>query len=371
MKALADRDRRTPAASARYGRLGFTLFIGLAGSLLAAHLGLPAAPLIGSSVAVAGAALLKLTIDVPRRLRDLAFILIGCSLGSGLTRDALAQAGRWPLSLVILAGAVIVMMLCCTLLLHKWFKMSIETASLATSPGALAYALALAAGGIGDARTIIVIQSVRLLLITTLLPLLLGLLDAPPVTGIGAAAVSAMGYQELLALFVPALAMGWLIARLRAPAAYLLAGLVVSGAAHFAGLIDGRPPADALFLGFTVTGTVIGARFSTISRTDLRRLLGASGMVLLLSVAVGAGFAYGAAVLLSLPYGQVFVAFAPGGVEAMAVMALALGYDPTYVAVHHLFRIFLLMALLPLIFGAARRRQQGNDHGAGESELRR
>ncbi len=52
--------------------------------------------------------------------------------------------------------------------------------------------------------------------------------------------------------------------------------------------------------------------------------------------------------ILGIPFGQVFVAFAPGGVEAMAAMALALGYDPAYVATHHLFRIILLFFLLPV-----------------------
>jgi uncharacterized membrane protein AbrB (regulator of aidB expression) len=44
----------------------------------------------------------------------------------------------------------------------------------------------------------------------------------------------------------------------------------------------------------------------------------------------------------------VFVAFAPGGVEAMAAMALALNYDPAFVAVHHIYRIILLILSLPL-----------------------
>ena len=33
--------------------------------------------------------------------------------------------------------------------------------------------------------------------------------------------------------------------------------------------------------------------------------------------------------------------------EAMAAMALALGYDPAYVATHHLFRLLLLFMIVP------------------------
>ena len=54
------------------------------------------------------------------------------------------------------------------------------------------------------------------------------------------------------------------------------------------------------------------------------------------------------AALLGLPFGQVWVSYAPGGVEGMSAMALSLGYDPAYVATHHIFRLLLIIAVLPL-----------------------
>lgn len=44
-----------------------------------------------------------------------------------------------------------------------------------------------------------------------------------------------------------------------------------------------------------------------------------------------------------------FVAFAPGGVEAMAAIAVQSGLDPTFVAAHHVFRLLLLTVLVPLL----------------------
>jgi uncharacterized membrane protein AbrB (regulator of aidB expression) len=49
------------------------------------------------------------------------------------------------------------------------------------------------------------------------------------------------------------------------------------------------------------------------------------------------------------------VAFAPGGVEAMAAMALSMDYDPAFVATHHVFRLLFLMALLPLLLGRSKK----------------
>ena len=57
---------------------------------------------------------------------------------------------------------------------------------------------------------------------------------------------------------------------------------------------------------------------------------------------------------LDMPFGQVWVAFAPGGVEGMAAMALALDFDPAYVAAHHLLRLLALALVLPLLMRGRR-----------------
>lgn len=55
--------------------------LGLGGAAAGALLGLPAGALVGAAVAVALAAALGLGVAVAPRLRDMAFALIGVSLG--------------------------------------------------------------------------------------------------------------------------------------------------------------------------------------------------------------------------------------------------------------------------------------------------
>ncbi|MGB0084193.1 MAG: AbrB family transcriptional regulator [Rhodomicrobiaceae bacterium] len=52
---------------------------------------------------------------------------------------------------------------------------------------------------------------------------------------------------------------------------------------------------------------------------------------------------------LDLPIGQVRVAYAPGSLEAMTILAFVLGVDPAYVGVHQLVRFLGLSLLSPLI----------------------
>jgi membrane AbrB-like protein len=322
-----------------------TLAIGFSGAGAATLAGLPAAPLVGASIAVSIAALFGLAANIPVQLRNIAFTIIGCSLGSGITKEALAQSAQWPISLMILGVAVCVIMIAGSWVLSRFYRLSPETAVLSTAPGAFAYTMALAAGGIGDIRSIMVIQNIRLVLVTTLLPFILHYFGFE--TGHFTAQASG-GFGESIVIILIALVGGISVKRWRIPASFLLIGMLVSGVGHYLGLVTGRPPFPLIFFGFAVTGSMVGARFSAIPRRDLKRLLSASLVSALITGLLAVAFAYPAALLLDLSFGQVFVSFAPGGVEAMAAMAIALGYDPAFVATHHLFRIILLFLLIPL-----------------------
>ena len=327
------------------GPLLLTLTIGVCGSIAATKANLPAAALVGAILAVSLGSMFRITVDIPLGLRNIAFAIIGCSLGSGITKEALSQTGQWPFSLVVLGVAVFLTMLTCSWVLSRFFSQTVETAMLATSPGALAYSLALAAGGMGDIQAIIVIQNIRLLAVTTLLPFILDNFGFEMGhTGTQAA----IGGTGSVVVILIAILVGLSVSRWKIPASFLIIGMLVSGIGHYMGLVIGRPPNAIIFAGFAVTGAMVGARFSSIPLSDLKRLLLASLSAVLISGLFSIMFAFPVARFLDVPFGQVFVAFAPGGVEAMAAMALALGYDPAYVATHHLFRILLLFFLLPM-----------------------
>ncbi len=324
-----------------------------AAALLAAA-GVPAGALLGATAAVAAVALAGLGPVVPGLLRNLAFTIIGLSLGAGITRDILDDIARWPVSLLGLALTIILTMALTAHLLVRRFGIRADTAALSVSPGALSYAVVLASQGHGELRSVVVMQSVRLLLVTLCLPpAIAALAGAPPAVVAGAAPV--LGWLATAALAVAGLAVGWALERVRLPAAYLLAGLATSGGAHALEWVHGPLPDPVVFFGFAVTGAVIGSRFTQIARADLLRLAMAGLAVTVVSVTLSAVGAAVVAGLTGLSFPAVWVAFAPGGVEGMAAMGLALGYDPAFVATHHIFRIAFVIALLPLALRLAAR----------------
>jgi uncharacterized membrane protein AbrB (regulator of aidB expression) len=53
--------------------------------------------------------------------------------------------------------------------------------------------------------------------------------------------------------------------------------------------------------------------------------------------------------LLGLRISDVVVAYAPGSIDAMMILALALHLDPVFVGAHHLARVFTVTLALPII----------------------
>ena len=68
-----------------------------------------------------------------------------------------------------------------------------------------------------------------------------------------------------------------------------------------------------------------------------------------LAVTITAVFAAGLVGILALPIAEVMIAYAPGSVDAMMLLALALHLDPVYVGAHHLTRIFYVSMTMPLV----------------------
>jgi uncharacterized membrane protein AbrB (regulator of aidB expression) len=77
--------------------------------------------------------------------------------------------------------------------------------------------------------------------------------------------------------------------------------------------------------------------------------LGAAFGSFAVSVVIAGAAAAGVVSLLSMRLAEVVIAYAPGSVDAMMLLALALHLDPVFVGAHHVVRIFLVSFTAPLV----------------------
>jgi membrane AbrB-like protein len=330
-----------------------TALISLAGALLAILIAFPAPYLIGPAVAVTLAGLAGLKMSVPQQVRNTCFVIVGVSMGTTVTPEVITAARTWPMSFVMVLITTTVLLYTSSAVLRRVFRYDRVTSLLASSPGHLSYVLSLAAETRCDVRTVSIAQSVRVLALTIITPVIvasLGLANSGAMS-----AVQAMSLPMLAATLAAALLLGWLFLRFRFPAAVLLGGVFVSIATHITGFSTGAVPNWLLIPTYIILGAVIGTRFSGVSLAEVKKAAIAGAVATMVVTVLAVLTAFGVSHFLGVPLDAALIAFAPGGLETMSAMAVMLDANPTYVGAHHVLRLLFLSALMPFALARAGR----------------
>jgi membrane AbrB-like protein len=147
------------------------------------------------------------------------------------------------------------------------------------------------------------------------------------------------------------LALGAVFKKLQVAAPILLGATLVSTVSHGTEFVSGVMPPVITTGGLVLIGIFIAERFRNIQRSTLKRALVAALGSFAVGMGVAVAFAGLAAWLAGVSFANSLVAFAPGGLEAMTVLALVLGLDPLYVGIHHLVRFLGIGLVLPFLVG--------------------
>jgi membrane AbrB-like protein len=334
-------------ASTRH--LAETLAIAAAGGATLGLTGFPAGWLSGSILAVAGASLAGRPMLIPTLLMRAIFVPIGISLGAVVTPEPLHGMATYPLSIVVLLLAMAFISIGGAgylRLIHRWGKVD---AYLAAAPGGMSQVLALGAELGGDLRAIAMVQSIRVVVIAVGVPAGLSLLGLVGHAVPRTAGVVTLAVLDELAILVAVSTLIALIAyRIRFPGGLLFGAMPTSAVLHGSGLIHAVMPWWVANTAMVAMGAITGSRFANTPPRLLLNFVTAFGSFAV-AVAIAAVFAAVLISVLSLRAAEVMIAFAPGSVDAMMLLALALNLDPVYVGAHHLTRIFFVSLTMPLV----------------------
>ncbi len=299
-------------------------------------------------------------------------IAVGISLGAVVTPATLHGMTTYPLSIAVLLAA----MACVSYsgssylrLVHGWDDV---TAYLAASPGGMSQVVAIGAELDADLRAIAIVQTLRVVVIAVGLPMALLALGFAGHGRTSVGGVVALSQLPELAVLIAASTVMALIAHwIRFPGGLLFGAMLTSAALHGVDYIHVVMPwwvANTVMMCF---GAVIGARFANTSLRLLFDFVGAAFGSLAVALVVTAVFAGGLLTFVKLPVAEVMIAYAPGSVDAMMLLALALHLDPVYVGAHHLTRIFFVSVTMPLVARRKARRLAAADPALSDPTLRR
>ena len=345
--------RSTDSAASPLFRTLVTLAIGALGAVVGWLLHAPVYMLLGPAVAVTLAGLGGIATAIPMGLRDVCFVILGIAVGAGFNADALGAMVRWPLAFAFMGVVLWAILMLSRGLLAGVFGFDRRSALLAAAPGHLSFVVAMAAELGSDLGRISIVQSVRLLSLTILVPFMALWMGIDVPENIAPQGLPAP-LVDLALLATAGVLLGLVFGRIGVPAHLLMGAMTASALAHLTDWVPGVLPEWLILPAYLVLGALIGTRFSGVTFGDLRQGLAAGVAVTLLAAGCAALASLPVAWALGMPVPHVLVAFAPGGLETMIAMGAVLGVVPGFVAACHIARLFVLTFLLPLMLSRTR-----------------
>jgi membrane AbrB-like protein len=337
-----------------------TLAIGIAGGALFLFAHLPGGLISGAMIAVGIAAIAGRPLAMPPILTQAVLLLLGISLGSLVSQQMLHNMGAYPLTIALLALATFCSTFGSSFYLQRYHGWDQTSALLAGSPGALSQITMLAAEKGADVAAIAVVQTMRVIILTAALPLLLAL------TGIASSSPPAMAAAvasplDLVGLIAASVAAALILRLMKFPASWMFGAMIGSSLLHGTGVIEGALPDWLRNVALVGIGAVIGTRFARMqTRTLLSHVHAALGSFAI-AVIISAVFVAVIALTTNVRIADIIVAFAPGAMDAMLALALTLHIDPIFVGAHHLSRFVFVSITTPGIVHLFGRPQEDVD----------
>lgn len=324
-----------------------TVTLTLAFSLLR----VPSAVLFGSLLGGMTHALTSPTqLKVPPLAFRLGQAIVGTTIGTLISVEALRRIGDEivPILLVTVGTIAVSLLAGWTLALRR--DVSLVTGAFSLIAGGASGVVAMARDLGADERVVTVVQYLRVLLVLVTLPLVMAVVFHPD-TGVDALSAPDAPLSANLGYVAIAVLGGLLVARfVPISTATLLAPLVIAAVVASAGWLgDVSVPAPVQWVGYALIGVQVGLRFTRRSLASITRMLPAVlaliAALLVLCALMGAALAW----LTPVDPLTAYLATTPGGLFAVLAIAADSGSDVTYVMALQLFRLLVILLLMPLL----------------------
>lgn len=328
------------------------LACGIAGGAVFYLLNLPLAWMLGAMTACGIAALVGLPIAMPGPMRPPMTAVIGTMLGASFRPELLSSLPHWIVPLLGLIAFLIVSGAASYFYFARIVGLDRTTAYFAAMPGGLIDMVILGGERGGDVRSIALIHSARIFLVVLCLPSLIQLAAGITLDSQSAAyrPLSDLGVEAVLWFALAAVGGAAFGHLLRLPAKFLIGPMLASAVLHATGLTDFILPTVVVAAAQVVIGATVGARFAGTSPRVILRILTMSAGSTVLLLALTLLFAELVALVSDIPLEGLLLAYSPGGLAEMSLVAFTLGLEVPFVVAHHIARVFLVVAGAALFF---------------------
>ncbi|TAN45601.1 MAG: AbrB family transcriptional regulator, partial [Rhodospirillales bacterium] len=277
----------------KLARWGLTLALASLGGWIFYLISFPLPWMLGAMAATTGAALLKLPMTVPPKLRDSVLIVLGLMLGTGFSPEVPGRLVDWWPGLLALALYLVVAIAVGTAWYSRKLSCDAPTAYYAAVPGGLSEMVAMAIAEKGDEGLVSILHTLRIMVVAALVPWGIRIAQDLPLTGTpGAVHLLSLSPADFGFLALGA-GLGVVAGKLlRLPAFLMVGPMLASACLSMAGLTQVRPPIEMIVLAQLVLGGAVGSRLAWVPRDVVKRGLSASLVLVVPMVALAAGLSW-------------------------------------------------------------------------------
>lgn len=332
-----------------FRKIGLTFALAVAGTFAFHLLDLPLPFLFGPMAACLLAAMLGARLQNFGQVTVAARTILGLAAGASITPALVLALPSMAVSICAVPVFIAAAGLIGVPYFRKVWGFDTTTAYYASMPGGLQDMVAFGIEAGGNPRSLSLVHATRVLIIVSLAPVLLvetfgSSLDSP----IGAPAKDVPLVE--LALMALAALVGWKGAeRLDLFGASILGPLAVAAALSLTDLIHTRPPREAILAAQFLVGAGIGVHFVGVTLREIRRVVLAGVVYVVILALLAAAFSFAIASLGVGKHVDIFLAFAPGGQGEITILAIVAGADLGFVVAHHILRIALVITCAPVV----------------------
>lgn len=313
--------------------------------------GMPLGWLVGAMLAMMAASLARLPAVQPVAAMPYVKASVGTMLGASIPTGLLQSLASWWPSLLCMFAVMMIGGALNYGLLRRIFGFRNMDAALCAMPGGISEMILLGEQSGADQRRVAIVHAMRIALSILIIPVLAGLVFGITVGSSGDLPPVHMSLADWL-WFAFCVLTGVAAERCaRLPVPLILVPLFVSTTLHLTGLSAFHvPPAVAVAIQVMI-GINVGARFLGISLYSLAHVALAACSVVAIQMVLAVVAALTLASAGRWDALALMLAYAPGGLAEMSLIAVTMGREVAFVAFHHILRVlFALFLAPPLLF---------------------
>ncbi len=311
-------------------------------------LSLPLPFLLGPITACLIAALAGLNLRGQPLVNDAMRAILGVAVGATLTLPVVLSMGAMWSTLAMMPLMIVVIGAIGIPYFMRLWGFDFATSYYSAMPGGLQDMLIFGEEAGGDVRALSLIHATRVMVIVMILPFVLSFAWEVDLSNPPGAPASSIPISQL-AIMAAAGIIGWQVAkRIGLFGASILGPLILAALLAVTGILQSRPPAEAIFAAQFFIGMVVGTKYSGVTGAEVRRDVAAALGFCVIILILALIFAEVAVFWGLAPHLEALLAFAPGGQAEMTVLALIVGADVAFVVAHHLLRIFVVILGAPI-----------------------